>query len=420
VIEANQPLIRDFCETAQLGQAVSMSVRATTAAVVGVLGAVVAAALVATHLTPASAPMPTQYTVRVGTDTCGFGWPGDGRGARSGTQTLRIENTSVAGIEVQLVDPADGAVFLDAEGLGSGAAQTYRVRLARGDYRFRCLPADGEPETGPVVHVHGAAHVAGAAPGIVPVTRADLIPAAKSYGDWIEGRLPVLLADVRALDADVHAGDVAVAERDWLTGHREYEQLGAAYGAFGDDDTAIDGLPASGRTALDDPHLTGFHRLEALLWSGAPVTRALAPADALVAAVAHLQRVFPDSRVDPLDVGLRSHEILENALQFEVTGRSDAGSHTTLATIDANIAGTEHALDPLHGILRTRYPELAETERALQSLRTEVETHRRSDGSWAALDDLDGTAREHLDAALDRALELLAPVAAICQPRRTS
>ena len=82
--------------------------------------------------------------------------------------------------------------------------------------------------------------------------------------------------------------------------------------------------------------------------------------------------------------------------------------------------GTEHALDPLHGILRTRYPELAETERALQSLRTEVETHRRSDGSWAALDDLDGTAREHLDAALDRALELLAPVAAICQPRRTS
>ena len=419
MIEANQPLIRDFCETAQLGQAVSMSVRATTAAVVGVLGAVVAAALVATHLTPASAPTPTRYTVRVGTDTCGSGWPGDA-GARSGTQTLRIENTSVAGIEVQLVDPADGAVFLDAEGLGSGAAQTYRVRLARGDYRFRCLPADGEPETGPVVHVHGAAHVAGAAPGIVPVTRADLIPAAKSYGDWIEGRLPVLLADVRALDADVHAGDVAAAERDWLTGHREYEQLGAAYGAFGDDDTAIDGVAAAGRTALDDPHLAGFHRVEALLWSGGPSSRAVAPADALVSAVAQLRRAFPTQRVDPLDVGLRAHEILENALRFEATGATDAGSHTALATIDANISGTEHALEPLRPILRSRYPGLPATDRALATLRADVGRHRRTDGSWDTLDGLGRTDREHLDADLDAALERLAPVAAICDPRRTS
>jgi iron uptake system component EfeO len=403
-------------------QPVSMSARAATTAVLGVLGAVVTAAVVVPHLAPPTAPQPGRYSVEAGTDVCGTGWPGDGNGngPRSGTQTLRIRNTSVAGIDVQLVAPASGAVYLDAEGLGSGAVHTYRVRLARGDYRFRCLPADGEPETGPVVHVRGAAHVAGATPGVVPVTRADLIPAAKSYGEWIESRLPVLLTDVRALDADVHSGDVAAAERDWLIGHREYEQLGAAYGAFGDDDTAIDGLPDSGRTAVDDPHLTGFHRLEALLWSGAPVTRAAAPADALVASVAHLQQTFPTARVDPLDIGLRSHEILENALQFEATGRSDAGSHTSLATIDANVSGTEHALGPLRAILRSRYPELADTERALTALRAEVETHRRSDGSWRALDDLDDTAREHLDAELDRTLELLAPVAAICDPRRTS
>jgi iron uptake system component EfeO len=403
-------------------QSVSMSARAATTTVLGVLGAVVAGALVVPHLAlqPSPTTPPGRYSVQAGTDVCGAGWPGDGSSARSGTQSLRIENTSVAGIDVQLVAPATGAVYLDAEGLGSGAAHTYRVRLARGDYRFRCLPADGEPETGPVVHVHGAAHVPGATPGVVPVTRGDLIPAAKSYGDWIESRLPVLLSDVRALDADVHAGDVAAAERDWLVGHREYEQLGAAYGAFGDADTAINGLPASGRTALDDPHLAGFHRLEALLWSGAPVARAGAPADALVASVAHLQQAFPTVRVDPLDIGLRSHEILENALEFEATGRSDAGSHTALATIDANISGTEQALEPLHGILRSRYPGLADTERALTALRAEVETHRRADGSWEALDDLDHSARERLDAELDRALELLAPVAAICDPRRTS
>lgn len=397
-----------------------MSARATTAVVVGVLGALVAVALVAPHLAPSATPAKGAYSVQAGTDVCGTGWPDGAGNPRAGTQTLRIHNTSVAGIEVQLVDRRSGAVYLDAEGLGSGAAQTYRVRLARGDYRFRCLPADANPQLGPVVHVSGPTHVTDATPGVVPVTRDDLIPAAKSYGDWIESRLPVLLGDVRTLDTDVRTGDLAAARRDWLSGHREYEQLGAAYGAFGDDDTAINGLPASGRTALDDPHLTGFHRLEALLWSGAPAARAVAPADELVTAVAHLQQTFPSARVDPLDIGLRSHEILENALQFEATGKSDAGSHTALATIDANISGTEHALEPLRSILRTRYPDLAAADRALTTLRTDVESHRGADGSWDALGSLNTAAREELDADLDAALELLAPVAAICDPRRTS
>jgi iron uptake system component EfeO len=403
-----------------MGSSVPMSVRATTAVVVGALGALVGTAIVAPHVVPPAAPHTAAVTVQAGTDACGTGWPGRSGRAVAGGQTFRIRNTSVAGIEVQLVDPTSGAVYLDAEGLGSGATHTYRVRLARGDYRFRCLPADANPASGPVVHIDGAAHVADATPGIVPVTRDDLIPAAKSYGAWIESRLPALLDDVRALDADVRTGDVRAARRDWLAGHREYEQLGAAYGAFGDDDTAINGLPAAGRTALDDPHLTGFHRIEALLWSGGPSSRAVAPADALVTAVAHLRRTFPTQRVDPLDIGLRSHEILENALRFEATDATDAGSHTALATIDANISGTEHALEPLRSILRTRYPGLGATDRALARLRADVESHRRTDGSWDALDGLDRTAREHLDADLDAALEQLAPVAAICDPRRTS
>ncbi|MBT2502691.1 EfeM/EfeO family lipoprotein [Curtobacterium sp. ISL-83] len=405
--------------------------RTAVAVTLGVLvaGAVAAAVVVPRLLPHAATPGSTgAYTVGAGTDVCGTGWPGGGTAPSAGTQTLRIRNTSVAGVEVQLVGRSSGAVFLDAEGLGSGAAHTYRVRLARGDYHFRCLPADGDPVDGPVVHVSGAAHVSDATPGVVPVTRDDLIPAAKTYGTWIESRLPVLLGDVRRLDDDVHAGDRTAARVDWRTAHVEYEQLGAAYGAFGDEDTAINGLPASGHTALDDPHLTGFHRIEALLWaptSGAGTdtagtSAATAPADALVAAVQHLQQTFPTARVDPLEIGLRAHEILENAVQFEATGRSDAGSHTSLATIDANVAGTVHALDPLRGILRTRYPELADTDRALATLRTELERHRRPDGTWTALDALGRPDRERLDAALGDAVERLAPVAAICDPRRTS
>ncbi|WIJ45884.1 EfeM/EfeO family lipoprotein [Curtobacterium citreum] len=361
------------------------------------------------------------FTVDVGTDSCGGGWPASpGTAVEAGRQTFHVHNTSIAGVEVQLVEPSSGAVFLDVEGLGSGAAQTYEVRLPRGDYAFRCLPADSDAVTGNVVHVTGATHVPDATPGVVPVTRNDLTPAAKSYGTWIEGRLPVLLDDVRALAADAHAGDLGAARHDWLVGHVEYEQLGAAYGAFGDADTAIDGMPASGRTALDDPDLQGFHRIEALLWSGAPADQVASAADDLVGSVQRLQQTFPTARVDPLEIGLRAHEILENALRFEATGASDAGSHSELATIDANVAGTEQALDAVRGLLRSRYPELAATDRAVATLRTDVEAQRHPDGTWTDLDALDRTDRERVDADLDDAVELLAPIAAICDPRRTS
>lgn len=391
---------------------------------------VVAAGIVVPHVLPQrTAEHGDRYAVTAGTDVCGTGWPTSDTNVvtapqhrpvvHGGTQVFRIHNTSIAGVEVELEDPTSGAVFLDAEGLGAGASQDYRVRLTDGAYRFRCLPADADTITGPTVRVTGAAHLADATPGVVPVTRNDLIPPSQAYGHWIESRLPTLQADVVALAADVHAGDRATAERDWLTAHREYEQLGAAYGAFGDEDTAIDGVPASGRTALDDPDLTGFHRVEALLWAGRPTTDAEAPADALVTAVQHLRTTFPTARIDPLDIGLRAHEILENALQFEATGKTDAGSHTNLATIDANVSGTEHALAPIHDVLRTRYPALAETERSLVTLQQTVEGFDHG-GTWTALDDLTPAERRVLDARLDASLELLAPVAAICDIRRTT
>lgn len=394
-----------------------------TAAALAVVAAVAGAGAVLLGVHAASGAdehASTRSRVQAGTDVCGTGWPAGGTTPHSGTQTYAIHNGSIAGVDVQLVQPRTGAVFLDAEGVGSGATVQYRVRIPRGDYQFRCLPADGDAVTGSVVHVTGSAHVSDATPGIVPVTQNDLVPAAKAYGDWIESRLPVLLRDVQTLDADVHAGDVPAARRDWTTAHTEYEQLGAAYGAFGDADTAIDGHPASGHTALDDPHLTGFHAIEARLWSGAPAADLASRSDALVAAVQHLQRDFPQSRVDPLDIGLRAHEILENALRLEMTGATDAGSHTSLATVDANISGTEHALAPIRGLLRTRYPGLPATDAALATARHDLEAARRPDGTWTPLAALDTATRERLDADLGDAVERLAPVAAICDPRRTS
>lgn len=359
---------------------------------------------------------PDAYSVTAGISGCGAGWSH----ATAGVQAFEVKNTSIAGMEVYLQSARSDEVYLDLESLGAGSTTRAHATIPAGRYRFVCLPADADSIAGPVVTVSGATRIAHATPGIAPVTQNDLIPAAKQYGAWIESRLPVLQAEVDALSGDVASGDLGRARADWLAAHVEYESLGAAYGAFGDADTAINGMPASGHAALDDPDLTGFHKVEALLWSGAPAV-GIAPLTArLVSDVTALRTNFPSARIDPLDIGLRAHEILENALQFELTGAADAGSHTTLATVDANLTGTAQALEPLRSILASRYPKLGETDASIASTKQLVDSYRDANGSWMPLQSLTTAQREQLDAHVDGTLELLAPIAAICDVRRSA
>jgi len=51
----------------------------------------------------------------------------------------------------------------------------------------------------------------------------------------------VLARETATLAADVRAGDLTAAKKDWLTAHLQYQTLGAAYGTFGEYDGEVDG-----------------------------------------------------------------------------------------------------------------------------------------------------------------------------------
>jgi iron uptake system component EfeO len=358
---------------------------------------------------------PAATTIDVGTDRCANDWTS----STGGTQRFAVHNTSSGGIEVYLEDPSTGAVYLDVESLGGTATQTVSLRLADGTYRFECLPDDADPVLGATVTITAAADVRHATPGIVPITANDLTPAVLTYEKSTEQRLPVLLRQVRRLNRDVRQGRSRAARRDWLTAHLTYETLGAAYGAFGDFDAAINGMAASGRTALNDPDLEGFHKIEALLWTKARPSRVEPYTAKLVRSVTHLSADFADAQIDPLDIGLRSHEILENAIQFELTGATDAGSHSNLATIDANLTGTLRSLAPIRSLLTTRYAQLSATYRWIARSQELVRSYHLN-GSWTPLSKLTSRQRAQLDATLGQTVELLAPIAAMTDPRKAS
>jgi iron uptake system component EfeO len=352
--------------------------------------------------------------IAVSRSSCGTGWSDP----KPGPQTFRVHNTGSVTAEVDLIDPATGVIYGEVEGLGPATTRPLQVNLGNGSYAFRCLPEDAGAIVGPAVRVSGGAERSG--PGVAPVTHNDLLGPLKAYQQHVTTGLGELVANTGALKNAVHGGDRAASEAAWLTAHLTYERLGAAYDAFGDSDGALNGTADGLPDGTADAGFTGFHRLEQGLWHGEDLG-ALGPvADQLDTDAHALQTSFGDSQVDGNDLGLRAHEIVENTLQFELTGRTDYGSGTNLATARANLDGTRAVLDVLRPLLTPRYPDLSKVDSWLTRTQSTVDGARRPDGSWTPLAQLPQKERQKLNADVSELTELLAPIAAIAEPRRVS
>nr|WP_284745831.1 EfeM/EfeO family lipoprotein [Amycolatopsis sp. RTGN1] len=376
-----------------------------------VVVAVAAGAVVAFWPDSAAAGDPE---IAVSRSACGTGWSDP----KPGPQTFRLHNTGSVTAEVDLIDPATGVIYGEVEGLGAATTRPLQVNLGNGSYAFRCLPEDAGAIVGPAVQVSGGAERTG--PGVAPVTHNDLLGPLKAYQQHVTTGLGELVANTGALKNAIHGGDRSVSEAAWLTAHLTYERLGAAYDAFGDSDGALNGTADGLPNGTSDEGFTGFHRLEQGLWHNEDLGALGAVADRLDTDARALQASFADSQVDGNDLALRAHEIMENTLQFELTGRTDYGSATNLATARANLDGTRAVLDVLRPLLAPRYPDLSKVDSWLNRTQTTLDAAHRPDGSWTPLAQLPLKERQKLNADVSELTELLAPIAAIAEPRRVS
>jgi iron uptake system component EfeO len=339
--------------------------------------------------------------------TCGGTWH-----ASPGWHTFEIENQAEYGAEVDLIDPANHAVYDELDNTGPGTTESMSVDLGSGKYAFLCDVQDFNPTTGPTVTVPGRAN---GTPAILPVTYNDLYPLAKEYQKYTEAGLQLLAKETSTLAGDVRGRDIAAAERDWLTAHLQYETLGAAYDAFGNYDDEIDGRADA--LGVDNPQWTGFYRLEYGLWHGQSAAELTLVADTLNTNVHQLLAWWPTQEIEPLDVGLRTHEILENALEFQLTGHDDYGSGSTLATTLANITGTRFLLSLLRPLLVPRYHGLPAVYTWLGRLQSLLQEEHLPNGQWVSVTALPTAARQDIDAACGQVLQELAPIASITEPR---
>ncbi|MEY9962031.1 high-affinity iron transporter [Streptacidiphilus sp. MAP12-16] len=373
------------------------------------LPAVVAGAVIASS----GGKQAVAATVSVSPTACGQGFTAP----EPGQQTFQMRNTGKATSEVYLIDPTDNAVYGEIEGLAPGTTRTLTATLGSGDYAWRCVTTGGTPVTSPSVHVTGGTTTGTA---VLPLAAGDLDAPLAAYKAYVSTGLATLAADTRTLQADLHAGNLTAARTQWLAAHLQYASLGAAYGTFADYDKKINGRPDGLPGGVHDKDFTGFHRLEYGLWHGEPAQNLSPVADALVADVTGLQKAFPTQDFDPADLPLRTHEILENTLQFELTADTDQGSGSNLATAQANLAGTRELLTVLRPLIAKRSPTLPATVDTDTARLAGLLAGAHQGPAWIPVQQLDPTNRARINGATGQLLEDLAPIPDLLEIRKAA
>jgi iron uptake system component EfeO len=342
--------------------------------------------------------------VTVSAATCGTGW----QHPTAGVQTLQIHNAAASVVEVTLVNAYNGAIYAKIEGVGPGTTRAMPVDVGSGVYAFDCDGSIYGNRSGPIVRVPG--HVRGGI-GILPASQSAMDTATNEEDAYLLSGLAAVVRLTATLAAEIRTGNLAAARVTWLSAHMAWERLGSAYGMFGPYDDEIDGTPFGLPLGVNEPGFTGFYRLEYGLWHGQSAKELAGPAETLNLDVRSLETAYPGMELLPplalSDLALRTHEVLENAMQQQLSGLDDFGSGTTLATVAAGIDATRTQLGFLHRLLIGRYENLPALYYWLDRMQSLVGAEKTSQG-WTPVTSLTTNQREMLDAAAGETVQLLA------------
>lgn len=231
------------------------------------------------------------------------------------------------------------------------------------------------------------------------------------YRAYAGGQADAMQGAVARLAVALRHGDRAAAQTAWLGAYDRYLRLGAAYGALGSLDRAIDGTPGSLRGGVSDPRFSGLHRIEHGLWRGASLATLVPWADRLASDVTRLRSVARTVSITPLEYATRAHEILEDAQRDMLSGRAAPWSGAAVMATAASLAATEEVIGTLRPLLDGRGDALAPVQAEMAQLAGVLAAVRRAHGGvWPPLTALRPDERQRLDGTLGALLEALAGI----------
>ncbi|HET6734213.1 EfeM/EfeO family lipoprotein [Mycobacterium sp.] len=181
--------------------------------------------------------------------------------------------------------------------------------------------------------------------------------AATEYKAYAVAQVDELVGLVKVFTDAVRAGDLKAAQDAYAPSRLPWERIEPLAGLVEEIDGKVDAR-VDDFAGVDDAEFTGWHRLEYLLFEKNTTEGGAPFADQLDKDVATLKEQFATVEVKPVDVATGAAELIEEVSEGKITGEEDRYSKTDLWDFDANLQGSQVAVDKLE-------PALVEADPAL-------------------------------------------------------
>ena len=207
-----------------------------------------------------------------------------------------------------------------------------------------------------------------------------ILTAVEEYKAYATGQVDELVELTTVFTDAVRAGDVAAAQAAYAPSREPWERIEPLAGLVEEIDGAVDAR-VDNFASVDDPEFTGWHRLEYLLFAQNTTEGGAEFADKLDADLATLQTEFATLDIPPVAVPVGASELIEEVSQGKITGEEDRYSKTDLWDFNANLEGSEAAIERLTPALQEADPALlAEIETGFADLQETLAPLRDGDG----------------------------------------
>jgi iron uptake system component EfeO len=181
--------------------------------------------------------------------------------------------------------------------------------------------------------------------------------AAEDYKTYATGQIDELVGAVKVLTDAVRAGDLKGAQDAYAPSRAPWERIEPLAGLVEEIDGKVDAR-VDDFAGVDDAEFTGWHRLEYLLFEKNTTEGGAPFADQLDKDIAALKDQFASVEVTPIDVTSGAADLIEEVSEGKITGEEDRYSKTDLWDFDANLQGSQAAIDKLKPALEKADPAL--------------------------------------------------------------
>ncbi|WP_112242727.1 iron uptake system protein EfeO [Kribbella monticola] len=289
---------------------------------------------------------------------------------KSGTNTFSVANGGSKVTEFYVYADGD-RVMGEVENIGPGLKRDLIVELPTGKYQAVCKPGmvgDG---------IRGDLTVTGAAAAQVDEDTA-LKQAVDSYSRYVNSQAIALEQKTTDFVAAVKAGDVAKSKALFPVSRTYWERIEPVAESFGDLDPKID---ARVNDVEPGTEWTGYHRIEQALWEKNTTAGMAKYADQLLTDVKTVVAKAKVVKLTPLQLANGAKELLDEVATGKVTGEEDRYSHTDLWDFQANVEGSQAAIQALRPALQKRDAALVTTlDTNFKAVFAALDKYRTADG----------------------------------------